>query len=130
MPGHWIRATRLTACTSLTCGSSMVRDEPVYLAAGTERNTVCRPCAKRRFDKEPPANLPHLPPLVAKVPTRELPPEQMRLRDSAEPDEGAFARFDRAAAAGTLREAIKENRRKATAANTGDVKLRAIGGDQ
>ena len=80
MPGHWSRAYALVSCTSLSCARSMVRGEPVYLVAGVDRNVVCAPCALRRFQKTPPEGLPALPPLYAKVETRELPPLQMRLR--------------------------------------------------
>lgn len=130
MPGYWIRTTRLTACTSLRCSNSMVRDEPVYLAAGTERNVVCRSCAKRRFEKEPPATLPHLPPLVAKMEPRELPAQQLTLRDSIEQPEGAFERFNRAQVGGTVRDAIKKNQQQLRQANAIDPKLRQVGGDR
>lgn len=124
--GHWTRALGLMRCTSLSCERSMVRDEPIYLVAGALKNAVCAPCAVRRFTKTPPADLPHLRPLV-ETPTPAPTSRLLPLSDSAEPREGAFARFDRAATSGKLRDAIKSNRKQAAAAAVVDPKLRQLG---
>lgn len=125
MRGHWTRARRLTSCTSLTCQRSMVRDEAVYLVAGQERNIVCAPCAQRRFDQAPPADLPHLPPII------DTPPPASRpvTRDAVEP-RGAFQRFAEAQLRGDTRKLITKVRRETTAAAAIDPKLKQLGGDQ
>lgn len=122
--GIWTRATGVVSCTSLSCARSMVRGEPIYLVAGALKNAVCAPCAARRFTKTPPADLPHVRPLVETPPPA---PTIRPLSDSAEPREGAFARFDRAATSGKLRDAIKSNRKQAAAAAMVDPKLRQLG---
>ena len=121
--GYWTRATAIVSCTSLACARSMVRDEAVYLVAGVARQVVCAACAQRRFQRTPPENLPHLPPLVMTTPTT-----SGTFQDSAEPqDRGAFAKFDRARVGGTLRKAIETNRREAAAAAAVDPKLKQLG---
>ena len=119
--GSWTRATAVTSCTSLTCSRLMVRDEAVYLVAGGGRNVVCAPCALRRFEKTPPDTLPHLPATVAATPSASS------TFDAVEPKEGAFAKFDRARVAGTVRKAIETSRREAAAAAVDDPKLRQLG---
>jgi hypothetical protein len=129
MPGYWIRAMRLTSCTSISCDRSMVRDEPIYLAAGVERNAVCVPCAMRRFQRSVPEQLPHLPPIVARVTT---PPASQRLplSDAHERSRpGALERFEAARQQGDVRKALARVKRELHDANAGDVRLKQLGKD-
>lgn len=133
MPGHWSRALRIVECVSLDCGRSMQRDEPVYLIAGQPNQTVCTRCAAKRFQRTPPADLPHLGPVpelrLVRPDAPSARPQRLPLSDGYEKP-GAFQQFNDAFFRGDTRKAIQRARAQQRSANAVDPKLKQIGGDE
>lgn len=128
MPGFWTRATRLVACVTVDCERSMVRDDVVYLVGGHEIQPVCESCAFKRFERVPPADLPHLTPVIERTPAP-TPAPQLPLSDGHEKP-GAFQKFNHAFFSGETREAIKKVRAHQRQTNAIDPKLKQLGGDR
>lgn len=53
MTGHFGAAPRQSVCVTLACSARIQPGAQVYFFRGLERQTVCLPCAKRRWGYTP-----------------------------------------------------------------------------
>lgn len=125
MPGHWIRTAAAVSCISTVCDRQMQRDEPVYLVAGSPIQTTCITCAWRRFGKQPPADLPHLEPIITTSPR----PRTLLVSDPDVPT-GRYVTDNWGSVGRKAKGELARMRRQQRQHNAIDPKLKQLGGDR